>query len=235
MSHAQVYLNGQFVGEWPYGYASFGFELTDKIVFGSKNLLAVRLENKPNSSRWYPGAGLYRNVRLIATNPVHVKQWGTYITTPEIEKGNGALTIETTLDGINNLNQHVKLITNIYNIKNQLVVSVMNDAIGEKNKQQLIIDQPHLWSVTDPYLYRAESVVEMDGKEIDRYNTVFGFRYFKFTSDNGFFLNGKNIKLNGVCMHHDLGALGTAINISAIKRQLTLLQEMGCNAMHHSP
>jgi beta-galactosidase len=237
MSHAQVYLNGQFVGEWPYGYASFGFELTGKIVFGSKNLLAVRLENKPNSSRWYPGAGLYRNVRLIATNPVHVKQWGTYITTPEIEKGNGVLMIETTLDGINDLKQHVKLTTNIYNFKNQLVASVLNDVNGEKTEQQLNVDQPHLWSVTDPYLYRAESVVEIDGKEMDRYNTVFGFRYFKFTNDNGFSLNGKYIKLNGVCMHHDLGALGAAINTSAIKRQLTLLQEMGCNAIRtsHNP
>jgi beta-galactosidase len=237
MSHAQVYLNGQFVGEWPYGYASFGFELTGKIAFGSKNLLAVRLENKPNSSRWYPGAGLYRNVRLVATNPVYVKQWGTYITTPDIEKGNGTVEIETSLEGLREGNKNIKLTTNIYNAKNQLVVSVTNPAEGSKTMQRLVVLQPHLWSVSDPYLYRAESVVEVDGKKTDRYETVFGFRYFKFTKNNGFFLNGKNMKLNGVCMHHDLGALGAAINTSAIKRQLTLLQEMGCNAIRtsHNP
>jgi len=237
MSHARVYLNGQFVGEWPYGYASFGFELTDKIVFGGKNLLAVRLENKPNSSRWYPGAGLYRNVRLVVTNPVHVKQWGTYVTTPDIEKGKGTVAIETSLEGIDEGSKNIKLITNIYNAKNQLVASINNPADEKKTMQQLIVDQPHLWSVTDPYLYRAESVVEVDGKKCDRYETVFGFRYFKFTNNDGFFLNGKNMKLNGVCMHHDLGALGAAINISAIKRQLTLLQKMGCNAIRtsHNP
>lgn len=237
MSHAQVYLNGQFVGEWPYGYASFGFELTSKIVFGSKNLLAVRLENKPNSSRWYPGAGLYRNVRLIITNPVHVKQWGTCITTPEIEKGGGKVTIETILEGISDPSQNVKLLTNIYNLKNQLVASVISDAAGVKSTQQLVVDQPHLWSVADPYLYTAETVVKINEQACDRYTTVFGFRYFKFTNDSGFSLNGKNIKLNGVCMHHDLGALGAAINNSAIKRQLKLLQEMGCNAIRtsHNP
>lgn len=140
MSHARVYLNGQFIGEWPYGYASFGFELTDKIAFGGKNLLAVRLENKPNSSRWYPGAGIYRNVRLVVTNPVHVKQWGTYITTPKIEKGNGVVTIETSLEGLKDGKKNIKLTTNIYNIKNQLIASVTNAAEGEKTMQQLIID-----------------------------------------------------------------------------------------------
>lgn len=237
MSHARVYLNGQFVGEWPYGYASFGFELTDKILFGKKNVLAVRLENKPNSSRWYPGAGIYRNVRLVVTNPVHVKQWGTYITTPDIEKGKGTVGIETSLEGLKAGSKNTRLTTNIYNAKNKLVASVTNPVEGLKIAQQLIVDQPQLWSLTDPYLYRAESIVEADGKKIDRYETVFGFRYFKFTNNEGFFLNGKNMKLNGVCMHHDLGALGAAINVSAIKRQLSILQEMGCNAIRtsHNP
>ncbi len=237
MSHAKVYLNGQFIGEWPYGYASFGFELTDKIVPGGKNLLSVRLENLPNSSRWYPGAGLYRNVRLVATNQVFVKQWGTYITTPDIENGKGSINIETSIEGFKEGSRNVRLTTNIFDPNNRLVASVTNPADGKKMMQQLKVDQPHLWSVTDPFLYRAESIVEVDGKKADRYETVFGFRYFKFTNNDGFFLNGKNMKLNGVCMHHDLGALGAAINISAIKRQLTILQEMGCNAIRtsHNP
>ena len=238
MSHAMVYLNGQFVGEWPYGYASFGFDLTDKVAFGGKNLLAVRLENKPNSSRWYPGAGLYRNVRLVATNPVYVKQWGTYLTTPDIESGKGSIRMETSVEGIQPGIKNVKLTTNIYDAKNQLVATVTGIAESGKTVQQLVVNDPHLWSVADPYLYRAESVVEAaDGKKSDTYETVFGFRYAKFTKNDGFMLNGKIMKLNGVCMHHDLGALGSAVNLSAIKRQLTMLQEMGCNAIRtsHNP
>jgi len=237
MSHARVYLNGQFVGEWPYGYASFGFDLTDKIAFGGKNMLVVRLENKPNSSRWYPGAGIYRNVRLVATNPVYVKQWGTYLVTPDIGKGDGTVVIETSLEGIKEGDKKITLTTDIYNAKNQLVTSINNPVKGKITMQQLVVDQPHLWSVSDPYLYRAESVITVDGKKCDRYVTVFGFRYFKFTNNEGFFLNGKKMNLNGVCMHHDLGSLGTAVNISAIKRQLTLLKEMGCNAIRtsHNP
>ena len=237
MSHAQVYLNGKFIGEWPYGYASFGFELTEKINIGGKNVLAVRLENKANSSRWYPGAGLYRNVRLIATNQVWVKQWGTYLTTPDIEKGKGNVKIETSIEGFKEGSNNVRLTTNIYNSANQLVTTVSNSVSGRQTIQQLVVAKPHLWSISDPYLYKAESVVEVDGRLTDRYETVFGFRFYKFTSNEGFFLNGKSMKLNGVCMHHDLGALGAAVNVSAIKRQLAMLQEMGCNAVRtsHNP
>lgn len=237
MSHAKVYLNGSYVGEWPYGYASFGFELTDKIDFGNANLLAVRLENKPNSSRWYPGAGIYRNVRLVATQPVRVKQWGTYISTPEIEKGNGNVKIETILDGWAAGIKNVRLTTNLFDAQGKLVSTITNGVSNLKTIQELIVTRPHLWSVTDPYLYKAESVVEVDGKKSDQYTTTFGFRYFRFTNNEGFFLNGKNMKLNGVCMHHDLGALGAAVNVSALQRQLTMLQEMGCNAIRtsHNP
>jgi len=237
MSHATVYLNGEFVGEWPYGYASFGLDLTNKVVFGKSNLLAVRLENKPNASRWYPGAGIYRNVRLVATNPLHIKQWGTFISTPEIEKGKGTVRIETILNGIAYISKNISLTTKIYNTNNQLVAEQSNAVEEEKITQHLTVEQPNLWSVNDPYLYRAVSTVEIDGITSDTYETVFGFRYFKFTSDEGFFLNGENLKFKGVCMHHDLGALGAAINQSAIKRQLLLLKEMGCNAIRtaHNP
>jgi beta-galactosidase len=237
MSHARIYLNGLYIGEWPYGYASFGFDLTDKILFGQKNVLAVRLENKPNSSRWYPGAGIYRNVRLVVTNPVHVKQWGTYITTPDIESGNGTVKIETSLEGFNNTIGKIKIITKIYDTRNNLVGSVSNTVQEAKAVQQLKISNPHLWSIDDPYLYKAVSLIEVDGKQSDQYETIFGFRYFKFTNNNGFYLNGKNLKLNGVCMHHDLGALGAAVNKFAINRQLKILQEMGCNAIRtsHNP
>ena len=237
MSHSRIYLNGSYIGEWPYGYASFGFELTGKINFGGENILAVRLENKPNSSRWYPGAGIYRNVRLVVTNPVHIKQWGTCITTPDIEKGDGKVIIETSLEGFQIGTKNTRVLTNIYNANNQLVATGVKAVEGPKTLQELRVNMPRLWSVSAPYLYRAESIVEEDGKKVDRYITSFGFRYFKFTNNNGFFLNGMNMKLNGVCMHHDLGALGAAINVSAMKRQLTLLKEMGCNAIRtsHNP
>jgi len=237
MSHAQVYLNGHYIGEWPYGYASFGFDLTDKIIFGKENLLAVRLENKPQSSRWYPGAGIYRNVRLVVTSPVHVKQWGTYLITPDIEQGKGTVNIETSLEGFQSVSQNIKLTTNVYNSNNKVVATVINLVEGNKIMQKLLVDRPQLWSVANPYQYRAESVVSINGKPVDRYETMFGFRYFKFTSNDGFSLNGEKMKLNGVCMHHDLGAIGAAINVSALKRQLTILKEMGCNAIRtsHNP
>ncbi len=142
MSHAKVYLNGSFVGEWPYGYASFGFELTDKINFGNANLLAVRLENKPNSSRWYPGAGIYRNVRLVATQPVRVKQWGTYISTPEIEKGNGNVKIETILDGWAAGIKNVRLTTNLFDAQGKLVSTITNPVSNLKTVQELTGNPP---------------------------------------------------------------------------------------------
>lgn len=236
MSHAKVFLNGTFIGEWPYGYASFGFDLTGKINFGNENLLAVRLENKPNSSRWYPGAGIYRNVRLVVTNPVHVKQWGTYITTPDLEAGNSTVKIITNLEGVPTGDKNIRLTTNILNSKNQVVGTVTTDALST-TVQQVQVKDPVLWSVTNPYLYKAESIVTVNGKKTDKYETPFGFRYFKFTTDNGFFLNGKHMKLQGVCIHHDLGALGAAVNVSAIKQRLDMLKDMGCNAIRtsHNP
>jgi beta-galactosidase len=236
MSRAKIYLNGEFIGEWPYGYASFGFDLTDKIIFGKSNLLAVRLENKPNTTRWYPGAGIYRNVRLVTTNQIHVKRWGTYITTPEIDKGKGIVKIETTLNGIND-KKTVSLTTEIYNADNQLVSKLTSPVENKEIIQFLDVKEPRLWSINDPYLYRAISIVKVEGENTDTYETVFGFRHYKFTNDKGFFLNDKNMKLNGVCMHHDLGPLGAAINLTAIRRQLSLLKEMGCNAIRtaHNP
>ncbi len=238
MSHAQVFLNGEFVGEWPYGYASFGFDLTGKINFGGENILAVRLENKEHSSRWYPGAGIYRNVRLVVANPVHVKQWGTYITTPNVAEGKGDVTIATTV--LSSEKEKITLLTEILDANGTLVASASNDAEidGENTISQSIrVDKFNLWSLENRTLYKAVSKVMKSGNLIDRYETTFGFRYFEFTANNGFFLNGKNMKLNGVCMHHDLGALGAAVNFSALKRQLVMLQEMGCNAIRtsHNP
>lgn len=240
MSHARVFLNGDFVGEWPYGYASFGFDLTDKIKFGQSNLLAVRLENLPESSRWYPGAGLYRNVRLVFTNRVHVKRWGTYITTPDIDQGTGNVVIKTIIHNQTGDSGVIKLITEIADPSGKVVTSTSTQiAINSEAEleQQLNVEDPFLWTPEDPQLYSAVSKVIVDGKMVDRYVTRFGFRYFHFDSQKGFYINDRHLELKGVCLHHDLGPLGAAVNKSAIRRQLKLLQEMGCNAIRtsHNP
>ncbi len=238
MSHAQVFLNGEFVGEWPYGYSSFGFELSDKIKFGKKNILAVRLENKEHSSRWYPGAGIYRNVRLVITDPVHIKQWGTYVTTPEASDGKGTVNIITTI--LSPQKEKITLQTEIIGPdgKPEAVTSTNLEINGEQAvSQSLMVENYKLWSTTNPILYKVVSRILKNGKVVDSYDTPFGFRYFEFTAHRGFFLNGENMKLNGVCLHHDLGPLGAAFNLSAQKRQLILLKEMGCNAIRtsHNP
>jgi beta-galactosidase len=240
MSHAKVYLNGEFVGEWPYGYASFGFDVTDKVNFGGENILAVRLENQPYSSRWYPGAGIYRNVRVVITNPVFVKQWGTYITTPEIQNGKGTVKLLATLMNKTGKEKKVSVETIIFDGSgNNVAVASGTVNLQEETsvEQELEVVSPKLWSVENPALYTAVTKIYENGKEVDCYKTSFGFRYFEFTNNNGFSLNGKRVQLNGVCLHHDLGPLGAAVNVSSLRHRLKLLQGMGCNAIRtsHNP
>jgi beta-galactosidase len=240
MSHSRIYVNEKYVGEWPYGYASFGFDITDFINSEGDNFLAVRLENKPSSSRWYPGAGIYRNVRMVVTNAIHIQQWGTCLTTPDIAEGIGTINLETIVLNHLGQSQDLTIVTEIINPEG-MVESVNEMPVTVDKKQQvyqkLSVESPILWSVEDPRLYKAVTHLKDGTTELDRYETSFGFRYFEFTNNEGFFLNGKNMKLNGVCMHHDLGPLGSAINESALRRQLEILQEMGCNAIRtsHNP
>ncbi len=240
MSHAQVYMNGTFVGEWPYGYASFGFDLTPHVKLGEQNLLAVRLENKVGSSRWYPGAGIYRNVRLVVTNRVHVKRWGTYVITPDIDDGNGTVQLSTSILNHTGTTKMVTVETSIRDDGGIIVAETTSDLeiTGESTVDQtLTVPEPMLWSTEDPTLYSAVTRILENGKEMDRYTTPFGFRFFEFTNDNGFFLNGERVQLNGVCLHHDLGPLGAAVNLSSLRHRMKLLQEMGCNSIRtsHNP
>lgn len=240
MSHAKVFVNGKFAGEWPYGYASFGFDITDLVEFGGENTLAVRLENKPASSRWYPGAGIYRDVRMVITDQVYVKQWGAYVTTPDIQQGKGTVSVETTVLNKSGEIKNVKLKTDILSPANEVVATVTSDVqVQDANtvEQSLNAPSPQLWSVEKPVLYTAVTTI-MDGEQVlDKYETPFGFRYFEFTNNEGFFLNGERVQLNGVCLHHDLGPLGAAVNLSSIRHRLNLLKEMGCNAIRtsHNP
>ncbi|MFH6991739.1 beta-galactosidase GalB [Flavobacterium sp. FlaQc-48] len=240
MSNAKVFLNGEFVGEWPYGYASFSFELTEKIKFGTDNLLAVRIENKPESSRWYSGAGIYRNVRLVTTDDVHVKHWGTYITTPSVSVKKAEVCIKTSIINQKSTSQKITLVTEILNSKGEKVAKNSFAQTFQDTatfKQTLRVAKPSLWSVEAPTLYKAISKVYVGNTLKDVYETSFGIRTLRFDKDKGFFLNDQRVQIKGVCNHHDLGAIGAAVNLRATERQLEMLKEMGCNAIRtsHNP
>lgn len=240
MSHTQVYVNGQKVGYWPYGYNSFYFDITKYLRAGAKNTLAVRLENLPESSRWYPGAGLYRNVHVVVTEEAHIPVWGTFVTTPSVSRefakvnvqtevvlpqgaDPGAYTVVTRL-----LNPNGEVITGLSTPLTQLP---FNDG---KVSQEFIIQKPTLWSPDMPALYTAESRL-MAGNDLkDLYTTPFGIRSIEIIPGKGFYLNGEHTVFKGVCNHHDLGPLGAAVNDAAIRRQIRILKEMGCNAIRSS-
>jgi len=243
MAYPAVWLNGHFVGGWAYGYASFRLELTPYIKFGGENVIAVRLDNPPDSSRWYPGSGIYRNVWLVKTSPIHVAQWGTYITTPTITANAADVEVKTTYEngGIEKADLVIK--TSIYQAGGGAVVAASSTRSKTEPHSHstfdttLKIQHPKLWSISSPNLYWARIEISRNGKVVDTYDTDFGVRTIKFDASRGFLLNGKHVYLQGVCDHHDLGALGSAINYRALQRQLEILKEMGVNAIRtsHNP
>lgn len=230
MSYAKVYVNEKYVGTWPYGYNSFHFDVTDFINSdGSANTLAVRLENLPESSRWYPGAGLYRNVHVIVTDKVHVPVWGTQVICSNISQKRADVNIKVTVDGADRID------TDIRTSEGFIVASSGRAKKTDTGFEQNIkVKNPSLWSPESPAMYEAVTSVYAGGKLVDRYITPFGIRSIELVADKGFFLNGENRKIQGVCNHHDLGPLGSAVNEAALRRQLTLLKEMGCDAIRTS-
>ena len=248
MSYATVWLNGHCVGGWPYGYSSWRVDLTPFVKCGADNVLAIRLENPKDSSRWYPGAGIYRNVWLVKTAPVHIAHWGTYVTTPDVDKKSATVKIQVNVENNSEANAVVSLNHEIYALdadgkRGPLVasqaISGLNLAAHQASpyEGQLLLPNPQLWSIEHPQRYVVVTSVKQDGKVVDNYETPFGIRTIQFTADNGFLLNGKRVPLQGVCNHHDLGALGAAINTRALERQVELLKGMGCNAIRtsHNP
>ena len=257
MSEAQVIVNGEKVCFWPYGYNSFWCDVTDALHSGS-NSLAVLLENRPQSSRWYPGAGLYRKVRLLTLPAVHVPVWGTYITTPHVGTDYASVRLETSINGVPK-DGTVRIRTVIRDAEGR--ETAVKDNICRLNRgipaiQNFTVDNPKLWSPENPYLYTAESIIYYDpsvngnndwkavekilsdAAPVDRYLTRFGIRSVELRADKGFFLNGQMRKFKGVCLHHDLGPLGAAVNRSAIRHQLEILKDMGCDAIrtaHNMP
>ncbi|WP_300813137.1 beta-galactosidase GalB [uncultured Bacteroides sp.] len=236
MSEARVYVNGQEACFWPFGYNSFHCDVTPYLNRdGKSNLLAVRLENRPQSSRWYPGAGLYRNVRVVVTEPVHVPVWGTQLTTPHVAADYASVCLKTTVEGAGE--KAVRVVTDILSPEGKVVASKDNTckiSHGQPFEQNFLVNGPQLWSPETPYLYMAVSKLYVDGRQVDEYTTRFGIRSIEIVADKGFFLNGKHRKFQGVCNHHDLGPLGAAVNRAALRRQLTLLKDMGCDAIRTS-
>lgn len=252
MSYAMVWCNGYLVGGWPYGYNSFRLDLTPYIKPGVDNQLAIRLDNPTNSSRWYPGSGLYRNVWLTKVSRVHVSQWGTFVKTRNVSTTSATLDLSVQIENDLADNQIVQLATDIYMLNDQwekagnkissFAKSFTTVKARNKNtiESSLTIQNPQLWGPLPdqkPNMYVAVTSIYTKGKLIDQYETNFGIRDIKFDKEKGVFVNGKPVRIQGVNQHHDLGALGAAFSIRAAERQLEILQQMGCNAIRlaHNP
>jgi beta-galactosidase len=249
MSYAIVFCNGKLVGGWPYGYSSWRLDLTPYVTPGGNNTLAIRLDNPPNSSRWYPGGGIYRNVWLTKTAPVAVAQWGTFITTPDASAASSGVVLSVTVDNKSKADATVSVATQIFALdaageRAGAAVAALPAVNGQvaagksatvENKGT--VANPKLWSTKSPNRYVAVTTVTQNGNVVDAYETAFGIRTVKFDPNAGMSINGETLKMNGVCDHHDLGALGSAVNFRALQRQLEILHDMGCNAIRtsHNP
>lgn len=238
MSNAHVKVNGKEVAYWPYGYDSFYADVTDAVKPGNNDMV-VELENFERASRWYPGAGLYRNVHVVNTDRVHIPTWGTYITTPDISKNEASVRLEMEIAGAKK-GEKVDVVTDIVSPDGKIVASNKSQYVshGQNFVQNFLVDKPELWNTESPLLYTAKTKLIVDGKEVDAYDTRFGIRKLEYIPEKGFFLNGKSTKFQGVCNHHDLGPLGAAVNKSALRHQVEIMKDMGANAIrtaHNMP
>ncbi len=252
MSYAMVWLNGNLVGGWPYGYNSWRLNLTPYIKSGEVNQLAIRVDNPPKSSRWYPGAGIYRNVWLVKTNKIHVSHWGSFVKTKDISNKKATIDLDLNLDNDLKEDKEIVVKSRLFEIDadgNRLpnLISEFPEKklkLKAQSKSKVLssvkIKNPKLWGPPpsqNPNLYEAVTTIILDGEVIDEYTTKFGIRSIKFDPNSGIVVNGEPTKIKGVNQHHDLGALGTAFNVRAAERQLEILKELGCNAIRlaHNP
>lgn len=249
MSYAMVWCNGHLVGGWPYGYASWRVDLTPYVVPGGKNQLAIRLDNPPDSSRWYPGGGIYRNVWLTKTRSVHVGQWGTFVTTPEVSRERATVNLQVSVDNDSASAANVSVATEVFSLGAngkrageaiaKFAAVDLEIATGETAVAtgRAVITRPKLWGpppVQQPNRYVAVTSISNEGEVVDRYETRFGIREVHLDPQQGIVVNGEHLRIQGVNQHHDLGALGAAYNHRAAGRQLELLRDMGCNAIRMS-
>ncbi len=226
MYNAHVWLNGQLLGNRPFGYMEFRFDVSTQLNYGRENVIAVRLCPEDLSSRWYPGAGIYRNVWLDIRHPVHVAPWGTFVTTPAVTAESATVKVETTVEGDA---QGARVAYEILDPDGQTVVTSDTD--------ELTVPNPQLWDIDSPRLYTLVTSVSLGGEAVDRARTRFGIRSIEFSKARGFFLNGRHRRINGVCLHHDNGPLGAVVNRRAIQRKLQIMKQMGVNSVRtsHNP
>ncbi|MEU2751866.1 glycoside hydrolase family 2 TIM barrel-domain containing protein [Streptomyces collinus] len=237
-----VYCNGKEAGRHPYGYTGFALDLTDLVhTDGSTgNVIAVKVQNRLPSSRWYSGSGIYREARLVITEPVHVARWGTRVTTPEISAERALVRVATSVVNASGADADVEVVSRIVDRKGRTVARTSSAAAVTAERtatQELTVRRPELWDFETPHRYTLHTELRVGGRTADTYRTVFGFRTFRFDPDEGFFLNGTHHKIKGVDLHHDLGALGAAVSIDAVRRQLEIMRSMGVNALRtsHNP
>lgn len=253
MSYSAVWVNGRLVGGWPYGYTSYRLDLTGYLRYGAENVIAIRLDNPPDASRWYPGSGLYRHVWLTKTGPVRIAHWGVVVNTPIVTKDHARLSVDVRLENVTGTAGDFDLVTEVYaagaNGRRVGEAMAKSDPValrleGTAGRQfglrtcHLDLQQMRLWSPTAPNLYVAKVSVRQGDRLVDAFETTFGVRHIVADAAKGLLVNGVPTPLKGVCLHHDLGGIGTAVHEAAIARQLTLLKEMGCNAIrtsHNAP
>ena len=236
MSNPKVFVNGKFAGEWAYGYNSFRVDITPYLKAGKSNLVSVIASNKPSSTRWYPGAGIYRSVWLEKTGPVHLAHWPVYVTTPKISSAEATVEIRTRVVNTSNTPKEITVSQAVGKAKAKSVKLTLDAGEEREVKQKLVVEKPRLWSCSSPKLYTLRTKLLSGEEKLDSKETTFGIRHVEWTK-NGFYLNGKRVQIKGVCEHHDLGALGAAFHTRGYERKIEILKEMGCNSirMTHNP
>ncbi len=241
--NSSVWINGNLLGTRPMGYITFKYDLSPYLISGKENVIAVKVDNSalPNS-RWYSGSGIYRNVWLTITDKTYIDPWGFFVTTPEVSSDSARIKIASVICNNHDGDRQLEVVTAVFDSSGLIVAEVKSPLVVDAGLsanfyQEVMLKNPALWSVEDPNLYVVKQTIIENGKIIDDYKIETGIRYFKFDRNKGFFLNDKPVKINGVCMHHDLGSLGAAINVRALERQLEILKEMGCNGIRtsHNP
>jgi beta-galactosidase len=241
--NSTVWINGHKLGTRPFGYITFKYDLTPFLNNEKENVIAVRVDNsdQPNS-RWYSGSGIYRNVWLTITDKLHMDPWGLFVTTPKIDDNLAKIKIESRINNYRDGAEGIIILTEIFSPGGKMVGQAISDlrihpGTSARFEQEIDLADPVLWSVAHPGLYILRQTILKNGNKIDDYQTTFGIRSFRFDPDLGFFLNGESMKIKGVCMHHDLGALGAAVNTRAMERQLEIMKDMGVNAIRtaHNP
>lgn len=242
MAFPKVYVNGQLAGQWDYGYMAFRVDATPYVKFGRRNVVAVQADTRQHGTRWYPGAGIYRKVEMVLCEPVHVAQWGTYVTTPEVSDVSATVRVRSTVDNHRDAASDATVELAILSPSGQTVASGKQDVSvppggSAQADQSLTVDKPQRWDVTSPKMYTVKTTVRAGGEVVDATETPFGMRTFTFTADDGFHLNGRRVQLYGVCLHHDHGPLGAAFFPRAMERQLEIMRDMGVNAVRtsHNP